>query len=177
VNEDSQTQTANVVSADINNAVSVGSDGGAYKKFAAVNVYNTAIGSSSLTNSFTAVNLPETRTNIGSFAVSSSDVTVPVNGVYELTYSVSYDFISIGFNNNSRTIVETILVNGNTEIPGTKGYSYHRNGGSGEGTATQSIILSLNANEAIGLRARRQAGIGNIRSQANACNLTIKLLN
>ena len=181
VNENSQTQTARVVSANSNNSILVGTDGGAYQRFAVVDLYNSAA-SAVLTNNFATIPLNTSRTNVGGFTATATGIAVPVTGVYEVSYSMSYlttanNGNNNGNNNGARSSVQTVLANGNVEIAGTKSFTYHRNENNGESTGAKSIIIRLNAGAVVRVRAKRESGAASIRSIIGGCNLTVKLLN
>ena len=106
-------------------------------------------------------------------------LSVPVTGFYEITYSVSYemDALAQGTNNNqARTTVETVLTKSDNEIIGTKMFTYHRNVDSSKTTASKTIIIQLNQNDAVNVKGRVDSGGGEMKSIPGACNFTIKLL-
>ncbi len=82
------TATANVVSTNANNVISVGTDGGAYKGLKVFDAYDTAA-SQTINNTASTLSLGTGRTNIGGiFTLASNTVTISEAGVYRINYSV-----------------------------------------------------------------------------------------
>ncbi|WP_452600008.1 C1q-like domain-containing protein, partial [Pontimicrobium sp. MEBiC01747] len=173
VNEENGSQTANVVSNDSNNRITVGSDGGAYLGFRYFDAYD-ATGSTPITTSFSTIAFNTTRINLNGFTMTNGVITIPQKGLYEITYTVSFDHTA---NVNSRANVETVLdLNGST-VPGTTSYTYHRRN-FGQDSATKTVILDLSVNQTISVKSRltnNNNGI-TIDTIAEGSSITIKRL-
>ena len=173
VNEETGSQTANVVSNDSNNRITVGSDGGAYLGFRYFDAYD-ATGFAPITTTFSTIAFNTTRINLNGFTMTNGVITIPQKGLYEITYTVSFDHTA---NINSRANIETVLdLNGST-VPGTSSYTYHRRN-FGQGSTTKTVILDLSVNQTISVKSRITNNNNNVTIEtiAEGSSITIKRL-
>jgi len=145
-NEDSTPQTANVISADANNSIEVGSDGGAFSTAKFVDVYDSNNSYTVNLNTFRKVRFNTVRLNQGGiFSIANNEITVSKAGTYEIEYGVAY-------RTNAHAIGETkIQING-VDLIASRAY----NGGwYKDVTASRKIYLSMNANDVISVWVQR----------------------
>ena len=120
-----------------------------------------------LTNSYTQTKMTfftgNNQLNIGSFTYTSSDITIPVDGVYEIHYNIHARSVSSASRQSPKTHIRVndALVAGRKEAILCM---YLRNGSGGsnyrEMSASASTILSLNQNDTISLWAEREGTNG-----------------
>jgi hypothetical protein len=177
------TGKAQVVSADVDNAISVGADGGAYKAFKLFDGYDNTGGQTFNTTS-TKLNLDTQRSNAGFAVLSNDEVTIPVNGIYQITYSVSYRLISQ--NTSNRTSARSELRVDNIPIIGSDTYTYHRindanhpsisNRVSSQ-TGTRTLILTLTTGQKLSINGLRFEGTDTLSTIAGGTSITLHKLN
>lgn len=147
--EDATTATANVVSTNANNVISVGTDGGAYKGLKVFDAYDTAA-SQTISNAASTLPLGVGRTNIGGiFTLASNTVTISESGVYRINYSVGTT-IPVGTNEFSSRFW---LENGGTEIINSNIIIHAYNGSSN--CSSRSFVIQLAAGSALRIRMQR----------------------
>ena len=120
-----------------------------------------------LINSFTQTKMTfftgNNQLNIGSFTYTSSDITIPVDGVYEIHYNIHARSVSSSSRQSPKTHIRVndALVSGRKEAILCL---YLRNGSGGsnyrEMSASASTLLSLNQNDTISLWAEREGTSG-----------------
>jgi hypothetical protein len=182
VNESNTTQTARVVSANTNNSIKVGTDGGAYLKInmggrwtnsdttTDLNVDNT------LAPIFGNENYKDDGNNL--YQVSGNSLIVREAGRYDIRANLSLIGIDSGGSAEQRTNVNArISVNGNPI--GAKGASGYIRWASNHEQSSVHIneILNLNANDVITIRTYREASNGIVNfSGANESSFMINKL-
>ncbi|NQY28438.1 MAG: hypothetical protein HRT69_03095 [Flavobacteriaceae bacterium] len=171
VNESAASQTANVVSADANNMISVGTSGGAYLESSIAEVYDM-IGGQALTTTFGNINFATQGIVDGNYSVSTNSITVTSTGRYRITYRVTSTVT-----NNARSGIEFQLTNNNSVVPGTHSSVYQRNNDVNRSTATVIKIMELSANNVIRVQGRRYSNNGNIQTYANGSSLVVEKIN
>lgn len=167
------------VSGDANNVISVGTDGGAYKAFRIFDGYDSFGGQTISDDSFIQLNINESRTNLGGFDLINDNISIPEDGVYEITYSVTFRNTS-----SSRSSILSELRLGGSKIVASDLYTYHRIF-SGKGisnqvshqTGSRTLILSLEESDLLSIHSRRFEGDGTLITVADAISITIKKLN
>ncbi|TFG75124.1 MAG: hypothetical protein E4H26_06650 [Flavobacteriales bacterium] len=182
VNESNTTQTARVVSANANNIIKVGTDGGAYLK---INMGGR------WTNSDTSTDLNVDNTNAPIFGnenykddgnnlyqVSGNTLIVKEAGRYDIRANLSLLGVNSGGSAEQRTNVNArISVNG-TPVGALGASGYIRWAGNHEQSSVHvSEILNLNANDVITIRTYREANSGVVNfSGANESSIMINKL-
>lgn len=170
IKEDATTATANVVSANANNVISVGTDGGAYKELKVFDAYDTAA-SQTITNITSTLSLGTGRTNIGGiFTLASNTVTVSEAGVYRVNYSVGTT-IPAGSNEFSSRFW---LENGGTEIVNSNIIIHAYNGSNN--CSGRNFIIQLAAGSALRIRMQR-VDATNMQTIPSCTALNIEKLN
>jgi hypothetical protein len=173
-NENGINQTANTVSSDAGNSISIGTDGGAYRGISVIDLYDNA-GNQTIANTYTKINLNTQRINIGAYPVSSNgDVGIPVNGLYQLTYSVGFFTASTAF---LLTDTRSELRLNNVKIDGSEVYTSHVISPSSSQSASRTIYLNLVAGDVINIFSIIDSGNGNILTISDGCGLSITKLN
>lgn len=168
--EDATTATANVVSTNANNVISVGTDGGAYKGLKVFDAYDTAA-AQTIANAASTLNLGTNRTNIGGiFTQASNTVTVSEAGVYRINYSVGTT-IAAGSNEFSSRFW---LENGGTEIVNSNIIIHAFNGS--DSCSSRSFIIQLAAGSALRIRMERVNNT-NMQTIPSCTGLNIEKLN
>ena len=171
------------VSTDANNALTTGSDNGAYKALRIFDVYD-AIGGQRINNQLIQLNLDVERTNVGFAIISNDEVVIPEDGYYKVVYHATFR-TEAGDGTRTTARVE-LQIDGNRE-PGTDSYSYHRqnntanNSASNVSTSTagRTLIKYFLAGEALSLHAVRFEGPNNrqFETLAEGTGITIHKLN
>ena len=168
--EDATTATANVVSTNANNIISVGTDGGAYRRLKVFDAYDTAA-SQNITNAATTLNLGTSRTNLGGiFTQASNQVTISEAGVYRINYSVGTT-VPTGTNEFSSRFW---LENGGAEITNSNIIIHAYNGS--DNCSSRSIIMQLAAGSILRIRMERVNGT-NMQTIPTCTGLNIEKLN
>lgn len=103
------------------------------------------------------------------FSASSTDITIVEDGVYELSYDLTAEWVSTATNN----AVGAQLVKNGTLITGTGGNDEILGSSAGRATISKRFITSLAAGDVIKLQAQRGAG-NTSRIAANTTNLMIR---
>ncbi len=121
---------------------------------------------------FTTLNLNVQRINQGGFVLNNDIVTVPTNGVYEISYSATF---TVNTNFNSR--IETIIELNGGEIAGSSSYVGLDNFGDIY-SSSKTILISLSAGDEITIASNRLGSAnGTATTVAGGTNLVIKKLN
>ena len=168
--EDATTATANVVSTNANNVISVGTDGGAYKGLKVFDAYDTAA-SQTINNTASTLSLGTGRTNIGGiFTLASNTVTISEAGVYRINYSVGTT-IPVGNNEFSSRFW---LENGGTEIVNSNIIIHAYNGSNN--CSSRNFIIQLAAGSALRIRMQR-VDATNMQTIPSCTALNIEKLN
>jgi hypothetical protein len=182
VNESNTTQTANVVSSDPNNSITVGSDGGAFLKI-------NYGGRWTNTNTSTDLNIDNTIAPIfgnedykddgnNLYEISGNTLIVKEAGRYDIRANLSLEGIDVGGNNEQRTNVNArVAVNGT--VVGAIGASGYIRWASNQDHSSIHIneILQLNANDVITIVTFREANSGTVNfSGANESSFMINKL-
>jgi hypothetical protein len=165
----SASQTALVVSADANNSIQVGTDGGAYLK---INYGGR------WTNTNTSTNLNSNNTSAPIFgsqdykddgnnlyeASSSTSLTVKEDGRYDIRANLSLEGINSGGNAEQRTSVNARIYVNNTAVGAIAATGYIRfSNGHEETSLHMNEILELSANDVITIRTFEEGNSGVVR--------------
>ncbi|MDT0554273.1 hypothetical protein [Urechidicola vernalis] len=171
------------VSTDVNNALTAGTDSGAYKALRIMDVYDD-VGGQRVNNQLVKLNLSIERTNVGFASITSDEVVIPEDGYYKVAYHATFR-TEAGDGTRTTARVE-LQIDGNRE-PGTDSYSYHRqnntaNNSSGNvstSTAGRSLIKFFSEGEALSLHAVRFEGPNNrqFETLAEGTGITVHKLN
>lgn len=173
-NESNTNQSANVVSTDSNNGIRVGNDGGAYKDFRALDAYNNA-GNQFIPNAYVQINLDTERLNIGGFIRTPvGNVTIPEDGIYEVTYSVGFFNASATFD---ITDVRSELRLNNIRIDGSEIYTTHVVNPTSAQSSSRSIILQIARGDVLSIFSIIDDGAGQIFSLEDTCGISINKIN
>lgn len=114
----------------------------------------------------------EENTTIASHTPGGSTITINKTGVYTISAGVALNQTA----GNSRSAANyEIRVNG-TIVPGTAGFSYHRNNAQGEGSYSRTISLSLTSGDTVSLFASRNSGGATLATIANSATLSVVYL-
>lgn len=114
--------------------------------------------------------LRDTDTFTHSTVTNPSQITVLVNGWYQIGYRLSYNLAT------QRTGIKTyIRKNGNTIILPTSSYGYEYVTGISSNN-TEGVLVQLNANDYIELVSIRRLVAGTMYTTANECSLTMTLI-
>ena len=168
--EDATTATAYVVSANANNIISVGTDGGAYRTLKVFDAYDTAA-AQTIGNAATTLNLGANRTNLGGiFTQTSNQVTISEAGVYKINYSVGTT-VPTGTNEFSSRFW---LENGGVEITNSNIIIHAYNGS--YNCSSRSIIMQLVAGSVLRIRMERVNNT-NMQTIPSCTGLNIEKLN
>lgn len=141
-------------------------------KVVVAEIYNNA---SQLINStiYTNINLAATSISNGGTVVAANSVSVPENGIYEITYRVSFDPA------DARVTGVFQITRNNISIVGSESYAYSRLPAVNTPyytTANATKIISLNANDVIRLQGRSLRNAELFDTIVNGCNLIVKKL-
>jgi hypothetical protein len=140
-----------------------------------LSIYDS-VGGQTFTTTDTTINYDQTRRNSNSgadFTVSTGEVTVNTDDHYMIMYTISIE--NTNGNANSRSIstgwLEVDTGSGFAEIPGTRGYAYHRNSAGSGGNVVGAVIYEAFVGDVIRVRAVRQDGSGTLSTISNASGL------
>ncbi|WP_109299826.1 hypothetical protein [Aquimarina sp. AU474] len=178
INNNSDSGSSVIVSADANNDITTGTDGGAFYNAPNVRVfeaYDNAGGTAANEGfgTYNILNLDTQRTNQSGFVLNNDRVTIPEDGIYEIGYSVT--FASNAGNNNNST-VETIIFLNLVEIDGSSTYVTLDNNGD-DYSASKNLIISLSNGDELLLGANRTGTTsGTANTVADGTNITVKKL-
>ncbi len=179
INNNSGSAAVTVVSTDPNNDIIPGTDGGAFYNAPAVSTlrvfeaYDNTGGTAANEGggTYNILNLDTERTNQSGFILNNDVVTIPEDGIYEISYSVTF---TANVNNNST--VETIIFLNAAEIDGSSTYITLDNNGD-DYTASKNVIISLTNGDEILIASNRTGSTnGTATSVIDATNITIKKL-
>ena len=164
--------SVNVVSANTNNSISVGTDGGAYKALRIFDGYDNT-GGQYINSTFVKLNIDRIRTNLSGFTLAYDNITIPENGVYEITYNVTFRNTS-----NVRSSVLSELRLNNIRIDASDLYTYHRTSNGSYQTSSRTLILTLAQNNLLSIQSRRFEGNENssLITVTDAISISIKKL-
>ncbi|MFD0863615.1 hypothetical protein ACFQ1M_15470 [Sungkyunkwania multivorans] len=173
VNEVNTSQIANVVSADANNVLKVGSDGGTFRSLNVFNCYDLN-GGQTITTTASKINLDTETINSGGYLLSAGDVTLSEDGIYEIHYSVDFELTNGGTNANDEVRSE-LLLNG-TPVAGSRTDASLSTTSAGVQSASRTLILNLSAGDVIAIWSVKN-GNRNVITIPEGCGMTIKKLN
>lgn len=135
--------------------------------------YYLSADSGSFTTTLTTIPLNTTVVqDAGYFSRSGGIVTVNRTGLYRVSYSASIR--QTGGNSRSMTRHQVTL-NGVTLIPQSASWVYSRNNNEGEGTATKTFLVQLNASDTIRVQSVRDDGGGTFQHLAGS-NLSLQFI-
>ncbi len=164
-NENGVTQTAHVVSTDSENAIGVGTDGGAYLKVNMGGRWTNSDTSTDLNSDNTLVPIfgNEDYKDGGSslYVVSGNTLTVNESGRYDIRANLSLEGINVGGNSEQRTNVNARIAINGTPV-GALGASGYIRFASGHEQSSIHVneILDLNANDIVTIITYREANSG-----------------
>lgn len=171
------------ISTDANNALSTGSDNGAYKALRIMDVYDDE-GGQRVNNQLVKLNLNFERANVGFTSITNDEVVIPEDGYYKVTYHATFRTEA---GDGTRTTARVELQINDAREDGTDSYSYHRqnntaNNSSGNvstSTAGRSIIKEFNIGDRISIWAVRFEGPNNrqFETLAEGTGITVHKLN
>lgn len=168
--EDGTTATANVVSTNADNIISVGTDGGSYRALKVIDVYDTGA-VQNIINAVSTLNLGSTRTLVGGiYNRAGNQITVSEAGIYRINYSVGTTVPPNTNEFSSRFWLE----NGGTEIPSSN-IIIHAYDGS-DNCSSKSMIIELPAGSVIRIRMQRVNNT-NMQTIPSCTGLNIEKLN
>lgn len=127
------------------------------------------------TQTFSVLTIVNFGTNI---RTDSNYVHNVVTGGSEITileagwYKIGFDF-SASTPGNVRTTAETRLEVNGAIVPGTDGYTYHRNSADGSDSCSSTVLLNVSANDVVRVRSQSLDGT-NITTIADGCRINIE---
>lgn len=168
------TVTGNVTATDVNatnvNATDVNATditvSGDITTNKALGSFSTNTGQTTLTTSYTIMNIGTENKNTGEFTLSSSQVTVNKTGTYLVMYRLTTDCTS----GSARTESQAQLYKNATAVQGTFGGMYNRLSGRGLSTCSSQIILDITSGDIFDVRALKTGSDTVVQAQ-NGINL------
>jgi len=134
-----------------------------------IHLYNT--GDQKLTSSFSAVKWHSLVLLDDAFTFEPGDTTITLTktGWYKIVCELSIDNRS-----GSRCNSESGVFVNDSLLDGSVMYGYHRNSAQGKMSMTSTRITSLQVDDTITIKTRKQSGKGTLETIGNGCRLTIE---
>lgn len=170
INESNNTQTANVVSANSNNSVLVGTDGGAYYRKKVFEAYDNTSTTQSITSAAATLNINTISLNTGSiYTLNNNEITISENGIYRISYTAGLYQTGGSYINGQFWIeVNSIVYAGTRLYMGSRSTTYI--------SASKSVILQINIGDVIRVRHQR-ISTTNLNTLPQVSSINIEKLN
>jgi len=146
-------------------------DGGVANVF---DVYDNA-GGQTFTTTSTTINLDTVRRSHSNYTLSSDQITVNSDGLYEITFACTLD-ATTGSRSGGRCWIETDSSGSFTEEDGSRCLVYNRTSSVGDDSCSRTVILSLSNGDQVRLRAVRHSGGTTLSTIADASSVSMQKL-